>query len=384
MHVKNMAFLALFAGLAGCASLPSSGPTGGQIRKSATVPKDGTVPIALVPIRNANDVPAPSAAALPAALLLDAAPTPTDMVGPGDILDINIYEAGVTLFASGGGVGATGAAQMIANPGVQVQKLPPMRVDDLGDIAIPYAGTLHVAGLTTGEIEATIRHSLERISQNPQVIVTLSQAITNSIIIGGEVAKPGRLVLQTNRESLSDVIALAGGYRGNSKDLMARIMRGGATADVRINDLIEIPSLDVRIRPGDRLMLVDDPRTYSILGASGRVEQAPFRRSTVSLAEAIATAGGVNPNLGDPAAIFLFRYVKDADGKEVPQVYHLDMMQTGSYFLAQKFVMQDKDVLYFGNAAANQPSKMVQLISQLFSPVLTVTSAVSVIQNSNN
>lgn len=229
-----------------------------------------------------------------------------------------------------------------------------------------------------------IRNALKGLSQNPQVLVALDQAITNSIIIGGEVAKPGRLVLQTNRESLSDVIALAGGYRGSSKDLMVRIMRGASSADVRINDMVENPALDVRIRPGDRLMLVDDPRTYSILGASGRVEQVPFRRSSVSLAEAVATAGGTNPNLGDPAAIFLFRYVRDESGNEVPVVYHLNMMQTGSYFLAQKFVMQDKDVLYFGNAAANQPSKLVQLISQLFSPVLTVTSAVSVIQNSNN
>lgn len=381
MHLKNSVFLALLAGLAGCATLPSSGPTGGQVRKSATAPKDGSTPIAVVPIRTAADLPPISASATPAALLPQAAPTPTDMVGPGDILDINIYEAGVTLFANGASVSAAG---QLAAPGVQVQKLPPTRVDDLGDISIPYAGTLHVAGLTTGEVETTIRNSLRRLSQNPQIIVTMSQAITNSIIVGGEVARPGRLVLQTNRESLSDVIALAGGYRGNSKDLMVRIMRGGASADVRINDMVENPTLDVPIRPGDRLMLVDDPRTYSILGASGRVEQVPFRRSTVSLAEAVATAGGANPNLGDPAAIFLFRYVKDAQGQEVPMVYHLNMMQTGAYFLAQKFTMQDKDVLYFGNAAANQPSKLVQLISQLFSPVLTVTSAVSVIQNSNN
>jgi polysaccharide export outer membrane protein len=382
MPVKNIAFLALLAGLAGCASLPSSGPTGGQIRKSAIAPQDGSAPIQLVQIHSATEVPTPAAATIPAALLPDQAPTPTDMVGPGDILDINIYEAGVTLFAGPANTGAL--TQLTANPGVQVQKLPPMRIDDLGDITIPYAGTMHVAGLTTGEIEAAIRNSLNRLSQNPQVIVTLSEAITNSVIIGGEVAKPGRLVLHTNRETLSDVIALAGGYRGSSKDLMARIMRGPVSANVRINDLVENPALDIRIRPGDRLMLVDDPRTYSILGASGQVQQAPFRRSTVSLAEAVATAGGVNPNLGDPAAIFLFRYVRDEQGVERPVVYHLDMMKTGAYFIAQKFTMQDKDVLYFGNAAANQPSKMVQLISQLFSPILTVTSAVSVIQNSTH
>lgn len=381
MHPKNIAFPILLAGLAGCATLPSSGPTGRQIEKSAAAPQNGS-PIQLVQIHTATDIPAANGGAAPSALLPDGGMTPTDMVGPGDILDINIYEAGVTLFAST--ANSSALTQMTSNPGVQVQKLPPTRVDDNGDITIPYAGTLNVAGKTTGDIEAAIRKALKRLSQNPQVIVTLSEAITNSIIVGGEVAKPGRLVLRTNCESLSDVIALAGGYRGSSKDLMVRIMRGANSVDVRVNDMVENPALDVRIRPGDRLMLVDDPRTYSILGASGRVEQVPFRRSSVSLAEAVATAGGTNPNLGDPAAIFLFRYIKDAEGKEVPQVYHLNMMQTGSYFLAQKFVMQDKDVLYFGNAAANQPSKAIQLISQLFSPIFTVTSAVSVIQNSNN
>lgn len=381
MQIKNSVLLAMLAGLAGCATLPSSGPTGGQIEKSANAPSSGAA-IQIVQLQGATDVPPAATVASAVDLLPALAPSPTDMVGPGDVLDINIYEAGVTLFA---GSSASSAMGQLAPPGVQVQKLPPMRVDDMGNITIPYAGTMRVAGLTTGEIEQNIRASLRRLSQNPQIVVTLNQAITNSIIIGGEVAKPGRLVLQTNRESLSDVIALAGGYRGNSKDLMARIMRGRSNVDVRINDIVENPALDVQMRPGDRLMLVDDPRTYSILGASGRVEQVPFRRSTVSLAEAIATAGGANPNLGDPAAIFLFRYVKNETGsEEVPKVYHLNMMQTGSYFIAQKFVMQDKDVLYFGNAAANQPSKLVQLISQLFSPILTVTSAVSVIQNSNN
>lgn len=382
MHLKNIAFLVLISGLAGCATLPSSGPTRKQIETSAAAPNDGSTPIQLVQIHSAADVPVPAAAVTPTALQSDQSAPPTDMVGAGDILDINIYEAGVTLFTNPVASGAL--TQMTANPGVQVQKLPPTRIDDQGDIVIPYAGTLHVAGLTTGEVEVAIRKSLARLSQNPQVIVTLADAITNTVIIGGEVARPGRLVLRTNRESLSDVIALAGGYRGNSKDLMVRIMRGAVNADVRINDLVENPALDIRIRPGDRLMLVDDPRTYSILGASGRVEQVPFRRTSVSLAEAVATAGGTNPNLGDPAAIFLFRYTSDAQGKEIPVVYHLNMMQTGAYFVAQKFTMQDKDVLYFGNAAANQPSKLVQLISQLFSPVLTVTSAVSVIQNSNN
>ena len=103
--------------------------------------------------------------------------------------------------------------------------------------------------------------------------------------------------------------------------------------------------------------MINNPRTYSVLGASGRVEQLSFSRSSISLAEAVATSGGVNPGVGNPAAIFVFRYVVDAQGNKIPMVYHINMMKTGSYFLAQRFTMQDKDVLYFGNAAANQPSK---------------------------
>jgi len=139
----------------------------------------------------------------------------------------------------------------------------------------------------------------------------------------------------------------------------------------------------VRAYPGDRLMLINDPRSFSVMGAPGRVEQFPFSRSKTSLAEAIATAGGVNPGLGDPAAIFVFRYVANADGEEVPIVYHLNMMEASAYFLAQRFDIQNKDVIYFGNASANQPGKVLQLISQLFSPLMTVTAGIQTVQNSN-
>ncbi len=385
MHFKNTVSLVLLAGLAGCATLPTSGPTRKQIEKSAT-DVEAKLPVRLVELDTIADMPVIAANVIPAALQSDALPPPpTDMIGPGDVLDVNIYEAGVTLFSPGGSAASSSdkGSAVSVNAGVKAQKLPPTRVNDEGDIVIPYAGKLHVAGRTVGEVEAMIRRSLRRLSQNPQVIVTLSQAITNTVIVGGEVTRPGRLVLQTNRETLSDVLALAGGYRGNAKDLTLRVVRGNENVDVRLDDLAGKPALDFRAYPGDRITLISAPRSFSVLGASGRVEQLPFNRSSISLTEAIATAGGVNPNFGDPAAIFVFRYVTDAQGVETPVVYHINMMRTGSYFLGQRFVMQDKDVIYFGSAAANQPGKLFQLISQLFTPLITVTAAVQTVKSSN-
>jgi polysaccharide export outer membrane protein len=128
-------------------------------------------------------------------------------------------------------------------------------------------------------------------------------------------------------------------------------------------------------------MLISNPQSYSVLGAPGQVQQIAFPRSSVSLAEAVASAGGVNSGSGDPAAVFLFRYTFDSAGKEIPVVYHVNMMKPSAYFLTQRFRMKDKDVLYFGNAAANQPSKLLNLISQLFTPLVTVTAAVQTLQN---
>ncbi|MFK4874883.1 polysaccharide biosynthesis/export family protein [Novosphingobium sp. ZW T3_23] len=383
MQVTKSVSLILFAGLAGCASLPTSGPTGKQITTSAVDP-NAQSPVHVIEINAAADLPA--APETPVNQLADLPPPPTDLIGPGDVLDITIYEAGVTLFTGGGGAVAAAEAKAAAGPastGVQAQKLPPTRVNDDGYITIPYAGKLHVLGRTIGEVETMVRQSLRRMSQNPQVIVSPSQNITNSVIVSGEVSRPGRLVLQTNRETLTDVIALAGGYRGNANDLTLRVVRREKNVDVRLGDLVETPSLDVRAYPSDRLILINAPRTLSVMGASGRVEQLPFARSKISLAEAIATAGGVNPSYGDPSAIFVFRYVNDPEGNQVPTVYHVNMMTAGSYLLTQHFSMRDKDVLYFGNAAANQPSKMAQLIGQLFTPLLTVTAAVQTLQNSN-
>jgi len=375
MQFRSLMVIGFSSMLCACSTLPSSGPTGPQILKQA---ERSDQEISIVEVADAASLPAPATAAT--VTLPDLPPPPTDMIGPGDVLVISIYEVGVSLF---GGAQSSAAATDF-DPSVKVQTLPPSRVNDDGDILVPYAGRLHVVGKTISEVQEQIRRSLRGLTQDPQVLITPREVITNSIIVSGEVSKPGRLVLQTNRETLSDVVALAGGYRGKASELELRVFRGQRTAEMRLSELLDNPALDVRAYPGDRVVLINDPRSFSVLGASGRIDQIAFTRSAASLAEAIAMAGGTNPSLGDPAAIFVFRYVTDTEGRVRPVVYHINMMRAGSYFLAQKFVMRDKDILYFGNAGANQPSKLIQLISQLFSPILTVTSAVQTVQNSNN
>lgn len=361
--------------MGGCTTLPSSGPTGSQIIRSAGDPTQVGA-IKVVELREASELP--QAAPLPEMFHNDFDAPPTDMVGPGDTLDIAVYETGVALFAGNARANAAGTG---FSPTAQVERLLPQRVDDNGDISLPYVGRIRVIGLTLSQVEVKLQRSLHGMSQNPQVVVTLRDGITNTVVIGGEVGKPGRLVLPTNRETVSDAVALAGGYRGDAKDLSVFLQRQDRDAEFRLSDLISGPLRTLRVYPGDRISVVRAPRTFSVLGAPGRVEQITFAGPSISLTEAVATAGGTNPSTGDPRAIFVFRRIPGADDKDQAVVYHLNMMSAGAYFLAQRFVMRDKDVLYIGNARANQPSKLIQIISQLFSPIVTVTSAVQVLKN---
>jgi polysaccharide export outer membrane protein len=352
---------------AGCATLPSSGPTGADIRHAAGA-KTSQFPFTLVEVESPTALPAPPAIPLPTLATLP--PRPTDLIGPGDVLNVTVYEAGVALFGSAlksaavpGGVGMDTSSS--------AERLPTMRVDDYGYIKVPFIGRMRAAGHTAGELQAMIQTGLRGMSQDPQVLVSIEQSITNSIILAGEVARPGRLVLSTNRETLMDAIALAGGYRGNAKDAVARVERDGQTFEVRLSDLLDMPQEDLQVAPGDRITLISRPQSFSVLGAPNKADEIVFPRPRLTLAEAVASSGGANPNAGDAAAIFVFRYVSQPNGTEQPTVYHLNMMRPGAYLLAQRFRMHDGDVLYVGNARANQPAKFVQLLSQLFVPVAT-------------
>ena len=371
MNHRQKIILAMFCFLGACSTLPTSGPTGPQVVHSA---EKSHTNIAIVEVADASVLPpAPEYGQW---TLPELTPPPTDMIGPGDVISIFIYEAGVPLFS-----GSAPEASGTFDPSVKVQTLPPSRVDDNGDVVVPYAGRLNVAGKTLLQAQNLIRKSLRGLSQNPQVLVTLHQVINNSVVVGGEVGQPGRLILQTNKERLSDVVALAGGYRGNAKDLLLRVRRGSQVAELRLSEVLENPDADAVAYPGDRVTLLQEPLLFSVLGASGRVQQLPFSRGTMSLVEAIAAAGGPHISQGDPGAVFVFRYENGKTGQVKPIVYHFNMMKTGSYFLAQQFALHNNDVLYFGNAQANQPSKLIQLISQLFSPIITVTNTANALSN---
>ena len=99
--------------------------------------------------------------------------------------------------------------------------------------------------------------------------------------------------------------------------------------------------------------MIREPQTFVVLGATSKVSQVEFDQTNLTLAEAVARAGGPTDSTANPKGIFLFRYDPNPSGQgaPTPTIYRLNLLNPVDYFLAQRFAMRDKDVVYFSNAA---------------------------------
>lgn len=363
----GLASLTLVA-LGGCTTLPKSGPQGRAIVKDAA-----SGAFTLVEVDHIQAIPA---AAAPSSLetLPKHSAIDVNAIAPGDVLSVSLYEVGVRIFSAG----PTGNGDTGFDPAARNQQVGTLEVTREGTIRLPYVGVISVAGKRPSDVEHEIEQRMVGQSEHPQVIVRQESANGSAVIVGGEVTNPGRFRLSPAHEKLLDVITLAGGYRGSGmSDLVVRVVRRGQVSEAPLEGLDYSNGGGMELEPGDRVEVLRRPRSYSVLGSTNRINRFDLPTRQVSVIEALALAGGPNDNLADPAAVFIFRYEKAPDGGERPTVYHINMLKPSSYLLAQKFVLENKDVIYVAGARANEPIRLLQTIAQIFTPFLLVRGAVN-------
>ncbi|KAB8124019.1 polysaccharide export protein [Komagataeibacter medellinensis] len=370
--------------LAGCNSLPDSGPTEYQVKKDQRDPKKNSVGYGIVQI-SPDLITLLQSEAPPLFSSLSTDETPTynnnDRVGPGDILQVSIYEVGSALFSPNtGSMGSTGTSPM---PGTSTAShLPLLSVDGSGNIEVPFAGQIHVADMTTNQVADAILTRLKQKSQAPQVLVRIATDIANSVMVYGGVRHPSRVMLTPNRERILDIIALAGGEEQQThadEDYVVRLTRHNRIAELPLKTIENEPAQNIVMQPGDRVQLTFQPRSFTVFGASGHVTQMQFTTPTLTMAEAVSRVGGPIDSRADPNAVYLFRFENadvmrrlgmpvDNNASTAPVIYQLDMINPSSYFLAQEFMMRDGDIIYIANAASNKFYKFFGLITTIISP----------------
>jgi polysaccharide export outer membrane protein len=362
-----LAIIAIFP-LVGCTAFPVSGPQTEEIVSHASgvteFVSDFQYELVSLKEETAEIANATNFTVL-SSVFRDRRPAATVVIGVGDVVGVTIYEA------SAGGLFIPNEAGARAGNFVN---LPNQTVDKAGFISVPYAGTIKAAGFTPSQVQAAIVERLLNRAIEPQAVVTVVEQRSQVVAVLGEVNSPARLPVTITGERLLDTIARSGGIRGNGVDLFVRLVRNGRQAEVHFPRLTAESRNNIYTQPGDTIYVYRDPPTFVAFGASGSQGQFGFDLERLTLAEAVAKAGGLLDDRANPGATFLYRReshitakrlgvdVRKYPGGWVPIIYNINLRDPRSFFVAQRMTMRSKDVLFVSNAAAIETAKILQFL----------------------
>lgn len=270
-----------------------------------------------------------------------------DHIAAGDTLAVTVFENVET--------------PLLGNPGQRVFSLPALAVDQRGNIFLPYAGELHVAGLSLAGLREKIRAALADQTPDPQVVVDRTPGNAATVSMLGTVVKQGLLPLEPQVSQLTTAIAAAGGSMVDTADTVVTVVRQNHSAELRLDDLMLSQDREISLRPGDRVILREDKRTISVFGAAGSQGALKFSGGAFTLTDALAGAGGLNSARAYPKGVFVYRMVGAAPNP-TETVYHFDMSKVQGAFYASQFVMRNKDVLYVSEAPFANFSRVLDAI----------------------
>ena len=358
--------VSLFAAiaLAGCSTLPTSGPAGRDVK--AQIPIDeNSLPYRMVKVTPETvSVLAENTGRL-SVDYADRQPPREIRFGIGDVVSVTIFEA------------AAGGLFIPVEAGVRPGNfiaLPNQSVDSKGNISVPYAGAIRAKGRTPVEVQQAITDALKNRAIEPQAVVALIDQRTSLISVLGEVNAPVRYPANAAGEHLLDAITRAGGPKGQGYDTWVMLERNGKQSTVPFGALVYEPSNNIFVHPNDTVYVYREPQTFVAFGAHGQQGQFNFEAWRVSVAEAVAKSGGLSDTLADPTSVFLYRGETRAVAARlgvdinrfttaiIPIVYNFNLRDPSAYFLTTKMMLRNKDVLYTSNAPAVETAKLLNYI----------------------
>ena len=370
---RIVALVAALAVVSSC-GLPRVGPTKREIF-AGSVQREGDAFVVAV-----NDRVTRATAVVPALGFSEdfkrAGVLGSDTIRPGDTLGITVWEnVDDPLLGSGGPAGAGAAV------------LSEIQVDGSGFIFIPYAGRIRAAGNSPEAIRQIITRKLEEQTPDPQVEVRRMAGDGSTVSLVGAVGGQGVYPIERPTRTLTTMLARAGGVSIKPEITQITVIRGDKRSKVWLQDLYQDPRLDIALRGGDRILVEEDTRRFTALGATGGQSQVQFESQTLSAVEAIARVGGLSTASADPTGVFVFRNepaeianaVLGRDDLIGAQrlVYVLDLTQPNGMFLARDFSIRDGDTLYVTEAPFTQWNKTISAITGTLGSVGTVSSGVS-------
>jgi polysaccharide export outer membrane protein len=203
-----------------------------------------------------------------------------------------------------------------------------LRVSQDGLIVAPLVGTVQVKGKTPRQLEQDLRQRYEKYIKSPQIGVLVTE-YRQRVSVMGAVQKPGVFEL-TGPKTVIDMVALAGGitekagnqvhlYRQDAEgrrqtaviDLLVLANPAASQVDPKDAQLVNVP-----VQAGD-VINVPQAGMYFVDGAVHKPGSYPIGRN-YTVTQALAAAGGLDPELADSDSITIYRRRSPTDMETIP------------------------------------------------------------------
>jgi polysaccharide biosynthesis/export protein len=247
----------------------------------------------------------------------------------------------------------------ISGPELMDMPSKPVRIDGEGNVEVPLAGPVHVAGLTVQQTEQEMDKALSKYIRHPQVVVNVAEVRSQPVSVLGAVNSPGVHQVQGHKTVL-EMLASAGGIRqdaGYSIRITRQVEWGciplpGAqldasgkysVAEVNLRKIMDAktPEENIQIFPHDVISVPKAEMVYVI----GEVRRSGGfvlgEHQSISVLQALSLAEGLNTG-ADPRHAKILRLKADADQREELKVDVKDALNGKK----PDFPLQGEDILF--------------------------------------
>ena len=256
-----------------------------------------------------------------------------------------------------------------------------LTVSTSGTIFVPYLDEVKVRGKTPGQARQTIQEALEPIIPQAQVQLALNAGKQNSVDLVSGVTTPGTYPLPDRNYTLLSLIAQGGGINKSMRNPIVRLQRSGRSFEIRAGDLFDDPRKNIPLRGNDKVIIEEDDRYFTALGATSSEELVYFDKETITALESLSMIGGLADSRANLKGVLVLREYQAKDvryngtGPSSDQmVFTFDLTSADGLFAARKFEIQPQDTVIATESPLSATRTVLGLIGSVFGLASTVNN----------
>lgn len=302
-------------------------------------------------------------------LIVDSLPSLEYRIGPLDMVQVVVWEH-----------------PELTSPMGQYQPAG-QKVTTDGTLFYPYAGEIKVAGLTAQELRAEITQRLSnKILNDPQVDVRVTGYNSLRATVTGAVNKPGFVAFSESPLTIPLAVAAAGGFSEEADPSGMQLRRGDKVYSINFMETFKsnLPLDKIILKPDDQIFIPAMSETQKenkvyVLGEVGRVGVVNLNHGSLSLVEALASAGGLHALNASSKSIYVLRNTSAT----TVDVYHLNAKNAMALAMADRFDLNPHDIVYVDASGLATWNRLLSLIMPNASVLNSVTGAVENVNTIN-